>query len=119
MKAGCLLNADGGLIVLTASLVPFEPVSKTGDIKFFNMNIYVGNLDYRIDDEDLRGIFEKYGSVKDARIVMDKMSGRSKGFGFVVMDDNSEAQKAIDELSGATLEKRPMVVNEARPKKQY
>jgi RNA recognition motif-containing protein len=119
MKAGCLPDADDCLIVLTASSIPFDLVSENGDIKNLSMNIYVGNLDYRIDDEDLRGIFEKYGSVKDARIVMDKMSGRSKGFGFVVMDDNSEAQKAIDELSGATLEKRPMVVNEARPKKQY
>jgi RNA recognition motif-containing protein len=83
------------------------------------MNIYVGNLDYRIDDEDLKNIFEKYGAVKDARIIMDKFSGRSKGFGFVVMDDVNEAKKAIDELSGATLENRQMVVNEARPKNQY
>jgi len=83
------------------------------------MNIYVGNLDYRIDDEDLKNIFEKYGAVKDARIIMDKFSGRSKGFGFVVMDDMNEAKKAIDELSGATLENRQMVVNEARPKNQY
>lgn len=83
------------------------------------MNIYVGNLDYRIDDEDLKNIFEKYGAVKDARIIMDKFSGRSKGFGFVVMDDANEAKKAIDELSGATLENRQMVVNEARPKNQY
>jgi RNA recognition motif-containing protein len=57
--------------------------------------------------------------VKDARIIKDKFSGRSKGFGFVVMDDVNEAKKAIDELSGATLENRQMVVNEARPKNQY
>jgi RNA recognition motif-containing protein len=87
--------------------------------KFLSMNIYVGNLDYRVDEDDLRGIFEKYGSVNDARIIMDKFSGRSKGFGFVVMDDVNEAKKAIGELSGATLENRQMIVNEARERKQY
>ena len=81
------------------------------------MNIYVGNLDYKVNENDLQGIFEDYGNVSSAKVITDKYSGRSKGFGFVTMEDESEAKKAIDELNGATLENRAMVVNEARPKK--
>jgi RNA recognition motif-containing protein len=83
------------------------------------MNIYVGNLDYKVNEDDLRGIFGKYGSVSDVRIITDKFNGRSKGFGFVVMDNNAEAKKAISELSGTSIENRQIVVNEAREKKQY
>jgi len=81
------------------------------------MNIYVGNLDFKVNENDLQGIFEEYGNVSDAKIIIDKFSRKSKGFGFVTMDNQSEAQKAIKELSGAVLENREMVVNEARPKK--
>jgi len=63
------------------------------------MNIYIGNLDFGVDENDLRNIFEKYGSVSDVKIITDKYSGRSKGFGFVVMENNSEANKAISELN--------------------
>jgi RNA recognition motif-containing protein len=83
------------------------------------MNIYVGNLDFKVDEDDLKGIFEEYGEVAEAKIITDKFSGKSKGFGFVVMDNTNDAKKAITELSGATLENRQIVVNEARPKKQY
>lgn len=86
---------------------------------FLTMNIYVGNLDYKVDENDLKGIFEEYGSVSDARIITDKFSGRSKGFGFVIMDNTNEANQAIKELGGASLENRKMVVNEARIKKEY
>ncbi len=78
------------------------------------MNIYVGNLNYRVDENDLQDIFEEYGAVNDVKIVMDKFSGRSKGFGFVTMENSEEANKAIKELNGATFENRQMVVNEAR-----
>lgn len=81
------------------------------------MNIYVGNLDFKVDEDDLLGIFEDYGTVESTKIIMDKFSGRSKGFGFVTMVNNEEASKAILELNGATLENRNMVVNEAKPKK--
>ena len=81
------------------------------------MNIYVGNLDYKIDDQDLEGIFEEYGTVSSAKVIMDRFSGKSKGFGFVEMDDNEAANKAISELNGSQLENRDMVVNEARPRK--
>lgn len=82
------------------------------------MNIYVGNLDYRVDEDDLRGIFEEYGSVNDAKVITDKFNGRSKGFGFVTMDDPAEGKNAIDELNGATFENREMVVNEARERRE-
>ena len=81
------------------------------------MNIYVGNLDFKVNENDLKEIFEEYGKVSSAKIITDKFSGRSKGFGFVDMEDNDEANKAIKELNGATYVNREMVVNEARPKK--
>jgi RNA recognition motif-containing protein len=81
------------------------------------MNIYVGNLDFKVDEEDLKKIFEEYGTVSSAKIIIDKYNGRSKGFGFVIMDDADESNKAIQELNGATLEDREIVVNEARPSK--
>jgi RNA recognition motif-containing protein len=81
------------------------------------MNIYVGNLNYKVSEDDLVSVFEDYGSVESARIITDKFSGRSKGFGFVTMENDDEAQKAIEELNGTTFSNREMVVNEARPKK--
>ncbi len=83
------------------------------------MNIYVGNLDFRVDEEALRSAFENYGAVSDARVVTDKYTGRSKGFGFITMDNDAEAQKAIRGLNGSTLENRDLTVNEARPKNNY
>lgn len=81
------------------------------------MNIYVGNLNYKVDENDLEGIFEEYGKVDSAKVIMDRYTGRSKGFGFVEMTDQTEANNAINELNGASLEEREMVVNEARPRK--
>jgi RNA recognition motif-containing protein len=81
------------------------------------MNIYVGNLDYRVDDQDLVEVFEDYGTVNQTKVITDRDSGRSKGFGFVTMDSKAEAKKAIEELNGATYEERRIVVNEAKPKK--
>ena len=81
------------------------------------MNIYVGNLDFKVSDNDLLAIFEEYGTVDSAKIIIDKFSGRSKGFGFVTMENQDEANKAIEELNGAEFKNRDMVVNEAKPKK--
>lgn len=81
------------------------------------MNIYVGNLDYKVNEDDLKNIFEDYGKVSDAVVISDKFTSRSKGFGFVTMENQTEGQKAIEELNGASYENRTMVVNEARPKK--
>lgn len=81
------------------------------------MNIYVGNLDYEVSETDLKEIFEEFGTISSAKIISDKFSGRSKGFGFVTMENQEEANKAIGELNGSTLDNRTIVVNEARPKK--
>lgn len=81
------------------------------------MNIYVGNLDYKVNENDLEEIFGKYGTVSSSKIIIDKFSGRSKGFGFVTMENQDEANKAISELNGAAYENRNMIVNEAKPKK--
>jgi len=80
------------------------------------MNIYVGNLDYNVNENDLSGIFEDFGAVTSAKVITDKFTGKSKGFGFIEMENDEEANAAIQELNGATLENRKMVVNEARPR---
>jgi RNA recognition motif-containing protein len=82
------------------------------------MNIYVGNLSWQMTDEDLRTLFEQYGSVTSAKIVKDKVSGRSKGFGFVEMPEDSEAQNALSSLYDSEVLGRKIIVNEAQPKPQ-
>jgi len=81
------------------------------------MNIYVGNLDFKVSENDLVEIFEEFGAVSSAKIIIDKFSDRSKGFGFVTMENDEQANKAINELHGAEFKNRDMVVNEAKPKK--
>ncbi|MCE4566574.1 RNA-binding protein [Maribellus sp. CM-23] len=83
------------------------------------MNIYVGNLDFKVNENDLKEIFEEYATVSDSKIITDRYTGQSKGFGFVTIDNASDANKAISELNGATLENRELVVNEARPRKEF
>ena len=80
------------------------------------MNIYVGNLSYEVTDADLLKAFSSYGEVKSAKVIMDRDSGRSKGFGFVEMAEANSAQEAIAELNGTDLRGRSITVNEARPK---
>jgi RNA recognition motif-containing protein len=80
------------------------------------MNIYVSNLSFNVRDEDLREFFTPYGEVSSAKVIMDKETGRSRGFGFVEMSDDAAAQKAIAELEGATVEGRDIRVNEAKPR---
>jgi len=83
---------------------------------YTTMNIYVGNLARQVTDEELRRAFEEFGQVTEARIIMDKFSGESKGFGFVEMPSKEEAEKAIEEMNGKDLKGRELNVNEARPK---
>jgi len=78
--------------------------------------IYVGNLPYSIDDASLRHNFSEYGSVSSAKVMMDRDTGRSKGFGFVEMTTEPEAQAAINGLNGQSVDGRSIVVNMARPK---
>ncbi len=80
------------------------------------MNIYVGNLNYRVREADIQQVMEDYGTVNSVKVIMDRETGRSKGFAFVEMPDDAEASKAIAELNGAEYEGRTMVVKEARPK---
>ena len=80
------------------------------------MNIYVGNLSYRMTDDDLRAAFEPFGEVDSARVISDRETGRSKGFGFVEMADGEQAQAAIDQLNGNEIEGRSVTVNEAKPR---
>lgn len=80
------------------------------------MDIYVGNLAYSTNDESLKTAFTAYGEVASARVVSDRMTGRSKGFGFVEMADRAQAQAAIDALNGKELDGRTLRVNESQPK---
>jgi RNA recognition motif-containing protein len=80
------------------------------------MNIYVGNLPFNMGEEDLKEIFEEYGEVTSTKIVSDKFSGRSKGFGFVEMSNDTEAANAIKELNNAEISGRNIKVNESLPK---
>ena len=80
------------------------------------MNIYVSNLGFNVQDEDLKEFFTPYGEVTSAKIINDRESGRSRGFGFVEMSDDAAAKKAITELNDATVEGRTIKVMEAKPK---
>ena len=80
------------------------------------MNIYVGNLSYQATDEDLRAAFSAHGQVASARVIRDKETGRSRGFGFVEMADDAEGKKAIEATNNQPVAGRPVRVNEARPK---
>ena len=81
------------------------------------MNIYTGNLSYEVSEDDLKSAFEEFGEVASAKIISDRYSGRSKGFGFVEMPSDEEANAAIEALSGKELAGRALVVKEARPRK--
>lgn len=80
------------------------------------MNIYVGNLSQDVTDDDLQGLFSEFGQVKSVKVIRDMFSGESKGFGFVEMPGQSEAQKAMDELNTKEVKGKKLVVNEARPR---
>ena len=82
------------------------------------MNIYVSNLSYSVQDDDLRGFFQEYGEVSSAKVIMDRYTNRSKGFGFVEMPDDAAAQKAIAELDGGMVEGRAIKVMVAKPKEE-
>jgi RNA recognition motif-containing protein len=80
--------------------------------------LYVGNLAYSVRDESLQSAFSQFGTVTSAKVMMDRETGRSKGFGFVEMGSDAEAQAAINGMNGQALEGRPLVVNEARPREE-
>jgi RNA recognition motif-containing protein len=80
------------------------------------MNIYVSNLSFNVQDEDLKDFFAPYGEITSAKVINDRETGNSRGFGFVEMSDDAAAKKAITELDGATVEGRTIKVMEAKPK---
>ena len=82
------------------------------------MNIYVGNLHYEIGEDELKEIFEKFGEVNSVKVITDKYSGRSKGFGFIEMLNDTEAKEAIDNLDGTEIGGRNVKVNQARERRE-
>ena len=82
------------------------------------MNIYVSNLSFTVQDEDLKEFFAEYGEVSSAKVIMDRETNRSRGFGFVEMPDEAAGQKAIRELDGAQVDGRPIKVNVAKPREE-
>jgi RNA recognition motif-containing protein len=97
----------------------FFPLFSTKSINFFLfflMNIYISNLSFKVEDNDLEQLFKEYGEVSSAKVITDRYTGRSRGFGFVEMPDNEAAQKAINELHQAEYDGKVINVNEARPK---
>jgi RNA recognition motif-containing protein len=82
------------------------------------MNIYLGNIAWSMTEDDIEALFAEFGAVSSVKIITDKYSGRSKGFGFVEMDDDAGAQKAIDALNDSEHEGRNLRVNQARPREE-
>ncbi len=82
------------------------------------MNIYVSNLSFNVTDDDLEGFFTEYGEVSSARVITDKFTGKSRGFGFVEMPNDEAAKKAISELDGGIVEGRTIRITEARPREE-
>ncbi len=83
------------------------------------MNIFIAKLDYNTKEDSLKEVFEAFGEVSSVKIIMDKYTGRSKGFGFVEMPDDTEAMSAISSLDESELDGRPIVVKKAKPKEDY
>jgi RNA recognition motif-containing protein len=108
--------------VLNQVACPRQVIPDTADKarKGFAMakNIYVGNLVWDATADDLLALFQEHGQVARAQVISDRETGRSRGFGFVEMDDDVEAQKAIEALNGTQFKGRPLTVNEARPREE-
>jgi len=82
------------------------------------MNIYVGNLAYTVTEDDLKEAFSEFGEISSVRLVSDKFSGKSKGFGFIEMPDNSEAEAAMNALNESSFKGRDIKVNQAKPREE-
>jgi len=82
------------------------------------MNIFVGNLNYAVSEDDLKSIFEEFGELSSVKVIKDRFTSRSKGFGFVEMDNDEDAKKAIEQLNGTEVEGRDIVVNESIKKER-
>jgi RNA recognition motif-containing protein len=100
------------------SVDPFEVVAERGVKPAMSLKLYVGGLSFETTDAELRTLFEQAGTVESATVITDRLSGRSKGFGFVEMSTDAEARQAITELNGKTLGERTITVEEARPPRE-
>ena len=108
----CLRSPDNALVTK-------PPVCATGVGFLFEentLNIFVGNLSFSTTGDDLSTAFAQYGKVESAQVIMDRQTGRSRGFGFVEMPDSGEAKAAISAMNGSDLQGRPLTVNEAKPR---
>jgi RNA recognition motif-containing protein len=106
-------------VVLLSSENNFETFRSINNlIKTKKMNIYVANISFKTVDDELRDLFEQYGEVSSARIISDKFTGKSRGFGFVEMPDSAAAEKAIEEMNGYEFMTKVLVVNEAREREE-
>ena len=83
-----------------------------------SINIYIGNLSYQASEEDLRELFGEFGQIENVKIITDRETGRSKGFGFIEMQNDAEAEESIEELNGVMFQNRELVVNKARPRRE-
>jgi RNA recognition motif-containing protein len=107
------------IATLALDLAPsVEPLAACGGVRVSVMNIYVGNLSYGMTDSELRDAFAAFGEVSSAKVLIDRETGRSRGFGFVEMPNQSEAEKAIAQLNGKDLGGRALRINEARPREK-
>ena len=82
------------------------------------MNIFISNLNFSVNDDDLKGLFEPFGEVTSSKVITDKITGRSRGFGFVEMSDEDEGKTAIDKLNGSEFKGRELNVSVARPREE-
>ncbi|MDR0506155.1 MAG: RNA-binding protein [Dysgonamonadaceae bacterium] len=82
------------------------------------MNIFIAGLSFKVNDADLANLFEEYGTITSAKVITDRQTGRSKGYGFVELEDNEAGEKAIAELNGAEYDGRTISVSEAKPKEE-
>src|SRR5207244_3443906 len=98
----------------TTPLLPYTTLFRSS----MGNKLYVGNLAYSVRDDDLQQAFAQFGTVSSAKVMMDRDTGRSKGFGFVEMGSDAEAQSAINGMNGQALDGRALVVNEARPREE-
>ncbi len=106
-----------GIFHLTFLMQAFAQIQSL--IYYFHMNIFIAGLTYQITEPDLKELFEVYGTVTSAKIITDKFSGRSRGFGFVEMDDEAEARRAIEELNEAEYDGRTLTVDVAKPRREH
>ena len=81
------------------------------------MNLYLGNLSFKLTEEELTDIFADYGPVKSVKIITDRETGRSRGFGFVEVEDRESGEKAIEDLNGKDIQGRELIINESKPKR--